>query len=130
MTTSERRLAAVVVLILGALFVLPVLVMSFGMLTGGTMGGGMYGGGMWGTGMHGSGMAGGGGGGPGWLWGLGLVVPVLFVAGVVGLGYLLVRSIGTDGDDDPAVEQLRRTYASGELSDEEFERRLERLREE
>lgn len=128
MTTNERRLAAVVVLLLGALFVLPVLVMSFGMLTGTPMGGGMYGGGMWGGGMHGDGMA--GGTGPGWLWGLGFVVPLVFVAGVVGLGYLLVRSIGTDEGDDPAVEQLRRTYASGELSDEEFERRLERLREE
>ncbi|WP_324758501.1 SHOCT domain-containing protein [Haloarcula sp. GH36] len=77
--------------------------------------------------MHSGGPA--GGAGPGWLWGVSPVVPLLFVAGVVGFGYLLVRSAGTDSVDDPAIERLRRRYANGEVSDEEFERRLDRLRE-
>ncbi|MEF8851348.1 MAG: SHOCT domain-containing protein [Haloarculaceae archaeon] len=50
---------------------------------------------------------------------------------VVGLGYLLYRAVagtrtGTPAAD-PAVEELRIAYARGEVDDEEYERRRERL---
>ncbi len=71
------------------------------------------------------------------------LVPVIFVLGfflVVPLVALLGDSlpiVESEGDDsraetvkssgDDPVEQLRARYARGELTDEEFERRLERL---
>lgn len=59
---------------------------------------------------------------------LALVVPSLLVLVVLGtVGYLLYRAIGGDGGRDAALEELRRTYARGELTDEEFEKRRERL---
>ncbi|QZY01029.1 SHOCT domain-containing protein [Halobaculum rubrum] len=36
------------------------------------------------------------------------------------------ESAGTDTEDDP-VEHLKRRYAEGEVSDDEFERRIDRL---
>lgn len=66
-----------------------------------------------------------GGHGSSWMF----LVPVVptFVLGT--LGYVLYSSTG-DGNRrqaDSAVEQLRSAYARGELSDEEFETRRERL---
>lgn len=57
----------------------------------------------------------------GWLFSA--LVGLLVVAGVA---YLLYRLVGTDRQD-PALEELRLAYARGELSDEEFETRRERL---
>lgn len=55
-----------------------------------------------------------------------MVIPLLILAG---LGYLLY--IGASNDESPgmdgALEELRAAYARGELSDEEFERRRDRL---
>jgi len=54
------------------------------------------------------------------------VIGLLLVAIVV-LGILyLFRSVTTEGSDR-AMTVLRKSYASGELTDEEFERRLARL---
>ena len=37
------------------------------------------------------------------------------------------RTADADAESDDALEQLRRRYANGELTDEQFERKLERL---
>lgn len=100
----------------------------------------------------GGGQMGNGMGPGGWGFGygfVGLAVMLLFVGTVV---YLLVRAFGggdrtrTDGrgdttarsrptggggptgDDDLALAELRERYARGEIDDEEFERRAQRLR--
>lgn len=81
---------------------------------------------------HGGGMTGGGGlGGVGLLWMVVLLaVPVVFV-------YLLAKGLSGDGrtsdsspsrTSDEALSMLRERYARGDLSDEEFERRRNRLR--
>lgn len=69
-------------------------------------------------------MMGHGGAGVWWLFS-GLVPLVL----LVGAGYLLYSALGSDRDrTDPAIEELRAAYARGDLTDEEFEARYERLR--
>lgn len=69
------------------------------------MGGGMWGGALW------------------WplLW---LVLVALLVLGAI---YLL-RGTASTSESDPAMEELRKRYARGEISDEEFEERAARLR--
>lgn len=68
-------------------------------------------------------------GGAGWMWPL-LWLLVLAIA--LGVGYLLYRGIRrTDGRrEDAALEELRIAYARGDLSNEEFETRRERLQQE
>lgn len=98
-----------VVLVLVAIFLLAPLVMM-------TVVGPMM---LWGVG----GM---GGGGVGLWWFVSSLVPLVLV---VGIGYLLYRALHTaTSGSDPAIEELRTAYARGELSDEEFETRYERLR--
>jgi len=100
-----RRLAVVAV---------PLLVATTGTAAG--HGGGSYGGGM----MGGGGLFGGTMGLWGLLW-MGLLVAVpLYV-----LYVLLGRD--SDGTDGQSLSVLRERYARGELSDEEFDRRRERL---
>lgn len=55
-----------------------------------------------------------------------MLLPLLVV---VGVGLLIARSLTSTSRQKPddAVAELRRTYARGELSDEEFERRRDRL---
>ena len=62
------------------------------------------------------------------VWGIGMMLVVLVV--VLVIGYVLYRALtrSSVGADDPALEELRRTYARGELSQEEFEQRREDLR--
>lgn len=64
------------------------------------------------------------------MWGVGLLWPLLwalvFVAIVLGAVYLLTaRGGGTDTDE--AMERLRKRYARGEISEEEFAERASRL---
>lgn len=68
-------------------------------------------------------------GGAGWLWGL---VWLLVLVGVAGLVMFLFRSARRSDteNDDVALEELRIAYARGDMSDEEFEKRRERLRQE
>lgn len=69
-------------------------------------------------------------GSTGAIW---LLLPwLVFLASLFGGGYLLYRALDRSGgrDVDPALEELRIAYARGELSDEEFEQRRERLRRE
>jgi putative membrane protein len=80
---------------------------------------GLWGGHMWGGGMRGL---------PGAE--LLLVTGAFGLALLLGIGYLLYRVARrpTDGETDPAIQELRTAYARGDLTDEEFEQRRERLR--
>lgn len=100
--------------LLGLLVLLPVFAMGFGMMGSG-----------W---QHG--MWGGTDGASGWPLVLGVGMQLLAFAIVVGGGYLAYRALSGDAESaDPALEELRMAYARGDLSDEEFERRRERLEE-
>lgn len=59
-----------------------------------------------------------------------LVMWILGLALLLGIGYLLYRVVRrpSGSETDPALEELRTAYARGELTDEEFEQRRERLR--
>lgn len=78
--------------------------------------------------MGGSGMAGTGMWGVGFLWPLLWLLVIAIV--VVGAVYLFRERATTGGDErtDRAIELLREQYARGDISDEEYENRVERLR--
>ena len=70
-----------------------------------------------------------------WMWdGSGgwvgmLLVMVIPLVIILGVGYLIYQSLTADGSDtDDALAELRKAYARGDLSDEEFETRRERLK--
>jgi putative membrane protein len=116
MTDNSTRRAALVLVIVGAL---AVLLMSLGSMGPGPM---TEGGGMWGAGMWGGGPV------PGWLLAAGVVMQVLSLVALVGGGYLVYRAATGDGrDPDGSLEELRLAYARGDLTDEEYEQRRERL---
>jgi putative membrane protein len=112
--TSDDRLVTLAVVLLGALLVLPLLFMGLGMGGYGMMG--TWGGHMWD----------GGTGTAGWAFLLSVLLRFLVLAALVAGGYLLYRSV-TGDDRDAAMAELRRAYARGDLSDDEFERRRETL---
>ncbi|MUV85277.1 SHOCT domain-containing protein [Natronomonas sp. CBA1123] len=111
--SSSNRLdtTTIVLLIIGAIIALPLLTMGMGF--GGMMGyGGMmeYGG----TG--------------GWWPFVGMLVPLIFLLILLGGGYLVFRRMSeAQASRDPAMEELRTAYARGNLTDEEFEARRDRL---
>ncbi|MFC6940842.1 SHOCT domain-containing protein [Salinirubellus sp. GCM10025818] len=116
--TRNSSFTRPLLLVVAVIVLLPVLVMATMMPMMGMWGWGHVAeGGMWsGTGRW-------------WTWLVMWFVPLLVV---VGIGYLVydgVRRTGTGGDDT-ALEELRVAYARGDLSDEEFEHRRERLRRE
>lgn len=78
-------------------------------------------------GMWGGMMGGFGGTGDGSVWGLGMSLVWLVV--LLGVGYLVYRGlVGSGaGDSDNAMEELRLAYARGDLTEEEFEERREKL---
>lgn len=106
--TITRTLLVIVAVIV----LLPVLMMVVMMPMMGIWG--MAGGGMW-DGMGGT-----------WMWLLMWLVVLLVIGGI---GYLLYTTIRKSGAtvSDPAIEELRVAYARGNLSEEEFEQRHERL---
>lgn len=112
MSATNRRDLTTLVLI-GVLVLWPILMMAFGGM--GMMGyGGMtsvpYGGG---NGMY------------GWV---GIGLQLIFLLIIIGGGYLLVRRVFDHHEShDEALEEARRAYARGDLSDEEFEARRSRL---
>lgn len=112
-STLSRTLVFILAIVL--LFPLLMLFMIFLPMAGLSGGGHMWNGHMWGD------------GGLGWVW---LIMWVGALAVFLGIGYLLYRATlgGSDRRTDPAIEELRRAYARGDISDEEFERRRERLR--
>jgi len=112
---SGDSLVRIVLIVLAAAVLAPMLMM---LLAIPMMGLGFVG---WG-GMPGHGVA------P--VWGLGMALVWLLV--LLGVGYLLFRAISGESADarDPAIEELRAAYARGDLTDEEFDRRRERLQRE
>ena len=113
----------------GLLIALGVLVLIF--LIGPHLGGGMMGQGMmWGHGPQGiSGIN-------GWAWGLAMALGLLsmfafwgaIIVGVVLLvRWLVGTNAGSNDTQDPALETLRRRYAAGEISHEEYDRMLEAI---
>ena len=119
--TTDTRLVVIVLAFLGALVLLPTLFRGFGLMGAGPMGMGHDG--MWGS----------GGSIPGWWPLAGLLMQLVFLAAVVGLGYLLYRTVvgarhGAGGDR--ALEELRLAYARGDVDEEEYERRRDRLQRE
>jgi len=114
--TNDTRLVTIVLVTLGALVVLPMVFMGFGLMGFGPMMGGMWGPGAWGDGAA-----------PGWMPLVAVLVQLLFVAAIIGGGYLLYRAIAGSDDSDRALEELRLAYARGEMSDEEYEQRRDAL---
>ncbi|MDS0301451.1 SHOCT domain-containing protein [Halogeometricum sp. S1BR25-6] len=109
---NQLDTTTIVLLILGAIILLPLLTMGMGF--GGMMG---YGGIM---GQY--------GGTGGWWPLVGMLVPLIFLLILLGGGYLVFRRMSeTQTSRDPAMEELRTAYARGDLTDEEFEARRERL---
>ncbi len=113
----------------GLLIVLGILVLVILLMP--ALGGGMMGpGGMWGFGGPGA-QAGAGG----WTWGLGMglgALAMLAFWGAVLVGMvLLVRSVAgtTDGSRgvESALDILRRRYAAGEITHEEFQQMRQAL---
>ncbi|WP_137285176.1 SHOCT domain-containing protein [Halorussus salinisoli] len=91
----------------------------------------------------GGGQMGNGMGPGGWGFGYGFVGLAVMVLLLGAVGYLLVRAFSGNGEtrsddarsrtagfggDDPALAELRERYARGEIDDEEFEKRAQRLR--
>lgn len=105
---SFGRLILLVVIVI---VLLPVFMMALALPFMGMMG-------IWGPGGH-------MGGAVAPFWGLVsiLLVPLLLIIGA----YLVYRVFLRD--HDPALDELRMAYARGDITDEEYERRLERLRE-
>ncbi|MFA1612594.1 SHOCT domain-containing protein [Halobellus rubicundus] len=115
--SDDTRLVTLLLVIIGAVFIFPLFFMGFGMMGFGPMMGGMWGGHMWGDGTM-----------PGWMFIVGIVMQLLFLAALVGGGYLIYRAVtGAASDSDQALEELRLAYARGELTDEEYEQRREAL---
>ena len=111
-TQRNGSLLWVALAVLAAIVLLPALMMAFMMPMMGMMGG-------WGVGP---------GTGSAPIWGLGTML--LALVAVFGVGYFLYRGLAGSRTlrRDRAMEELRTAYARGDLSDEEFERRRERLR--
>ena len=111
--TSDDGLVRLILIVVAAILLLPFLVMLFALPLMGI-------GHMWYWNVT-----------PGSLWPL-LVVGLVCLLVVFGIIYLLYRAIvGVQSDrSDPALEALRRAYARGELTDEEFEERRTRLQRE
>jgi putative membrane protein len=102
----------ILLLILGAFILLPLLMMGLGF--GGMMG---YGGMM---GQYGS--------TGGWWPFVGMLIPLIFLLVLIGGSYLVFRRVSeTQPSHNPAMEELRLAYARGDLTDEEFEARREKL---
>ena len=113
--STEDSLVRTILIVIAVLLLLPFLMMVLMLPVMGLWGWGhMWDGGMW-NGVGGT-----------WMWLLTSLVPLLLI---IGIGYLLYSAIRQSGDrrTDPALEELKMAYARGDLSDEEFEKRRERL---
>ncbi|MFC3477752.1 SHOCT domain-containing protein [Halobacterium litoreum] len=115
--TNDSRLVTILLIVIGAFVVFPMLFMGFGTMGAGPMMGGAWGGGMWGDGTM-----------SGWAFVVAAVMQLLFLAVLVGGGYLVYRAVtDSERDSDRALEELRLAYARGELTDDEYEQRREAL---
>ncbi|WP_265109962.1 SHOCT domain-containing protein [Halosolutus halophilus] len=111
---TDDSIVRTLLLIIALVLLLPFLLMVLMAPTMGMWGGGhMWDGGMW-NGTTGA-----------WM---GIVMWLVFLLVILGIGYLLYRAIQEPGDEsDAAIEELRTAYARGDLSEEEYENRRERL---
>lgn len=122
---ATRRIVGGLV-VFGAILAIPLF------LGGGAMGWGGMAGSAWGP-MAGGPMMDGTGGtaAGGTLWAAVAVLwRLLVLAAVAGGGYLLYRAVAgptAGAGEDPALEELRDAYARGDLTEEEYDRRRERL---
>lgn len=114
MTDSSNALRTIVILV-GVLLLLPLIMMAFMMPMMGAWGWDH----MWSTGMW---------DGTGGAWMFAWMLFIL-IATIAAIGYIILRLSRASSPDetDPALQELRKAYARGDLSDEEFERRRERL---
>lgn len=111
-SSDQLDTTTILLIVLGAFILLPLLTMGMGF--GGMMG---YGGMMGQYGTTG-----------GWWPLIGMLVPVIFLLALLGGGYLIFRQMSeTQTSHNPAMEELRLAYARGDLTDEEFEARREKL---
>ncbi|MFD1647900.1 SHOCT domain-containing protein [Haloarchaeobius litoreus] len=111
-SSNQLDTTTIVLLILGAIIVLPLLTMGMGF--GGMMG---YGG-----------MMGGYGTTSGWWPLVGMLVPLVFLLVLLGGGYLVLRRVTeSQSSRNPALEELRMAFARGDLTEEEFETRRNKL---
>ena len=112
---SNDGLLRVILIVIGLLVLLPMLMMAFAwpMM-------GMWDGHMWG--VEGQPMS---------LWFI-LFLWIVPLAVILAVGYLLFRLLVDEGGhgSTPALAELRLAYARGDLTDEEFETRRERLHDE
>jgi len=117
-SSNQLDTTTIVLLVLGAIVVLPLLTMGMGF--GGMMGSG----GMMGYG----GMRGGYGATGGWWPLVGMLVQLGFFLILLGGAYLVFRRV-TDSRSsrNRAMEELRMAYARGDLTDDEFETRRDKL---
>lgn len=117
MTTTDttRQIGLLLLAALALLLVVPLLLGGFGTMMGGY--GPMMGGGTGGATAF-----------SGWFVAVALLLRLLGVAVVVAGGYLLYRAFVRPSGDDAALEELRRAYARGGLTDEEYRERRETLR--
>ncbi|MDS0474620.1 SHOCT domain-containing protein [Natrinema sp. 1APR25-10V2] len=114
MSSSEQldTTTIVLLLLLGVIIVLPMFTKGMGF--GGMMG---YGG-----------MMGGYGTTSGWWPLVGTLVQLAFLLVLLGGGYLIFRRVTeSEPSRNPAIEELRTAYPRGDLSDEEFESRRDKL---
>ncbi len=115
--TDASQIATIVLVLIAAVAILPLFAMGIGMVGHGPMMGGMWGSGMWGDGTMST-----------WLIVVAVLVRLLLLVALIGGGYLIYRAVAGDKDDsDQALEELRRAYARGDLTDDEYEHRRERL---
>jgi len=117
-SSNQLDTTTILLLILGAIILLPLLTMGMGF--GGMMG-------------YGGGMVGYGGTTSGWWPFVGMLFPLIFLLILLGGGYLVFRRMSeTQTSQDPAMEELRTAYARGDLTAKrspprrEFEARRER----
>ena len=107
---SERDAVKLIVLILAIVLFVPLVMM----LLAWPMSGMWDGGHMW------------DGGGMGWVAVASWAVIMLVLLGAVLLLFWVLRP-AAGATDDPALEEVRLAYARGELSDEEYTERIDRL---
>ncbi|WP_248897117.1 SHOCT domain-containing protein [Haloplanus halobius] len=103
-SSNQLDTTTIVLLVLGAIVVLPMLTMGMG-----------FGGMGYGT--------------TSWWWPLvGMLVQLVFLLVLLGGGYLVFRQVTrSKSSQNPAMEELRTAYARGDLTDEEFEARRDKL---
>ncbi|WP_324761125.1 SHOCT domain-containing protein [Haloarcula montana] len=111
-SSNQLDTTTIILLILGAIIVLPLLTMGMGF--GGMMG---YGG-----------MMGGYGTTSGWWPLVGMLVQLVFLLLLLGGGYLVFRRVTeSQSSRNPAMEELHMAYARGDVTEEEFETRRNKL---